>query len=142
MRARCGVSGSPASSHLPLTLPAMRLAQELRSRKIAAASPLPQGERGRRRLLWMMKTRTRFRKPSCRSLVGSRREWTMADDYTIERTRSGFQYLIPGTERRTLPKCAKPEHSREGDQYVIPGAEPITTRELLSRLAGKPIRPR
>jgi hypothetical protein len=66
----------------------------------------------------------------------------MADDYTIERTRSGFQYLIPGTERRTLPKCAKPEHSREGDQYVIPGAEPITTRELLSRLAGKPIRPR
>jgi hypothetical protein len=55
----------------------------------------------------------------------------MADDYTIERTRSGFQYLIPGTERRTLPKCAKPEHSREGDQYVIPGAEPITTRELL-----------
>ena len=61
----------------------------------------------------------------------------MADDYTIERTRSGFQYLIPGTERRTLPKCAKPEHSREGDQYVIPDAEPITTRELLSRLAGK-----
>ncbi len=56
----------------------------------------------------------------------------MADDYTIERTRSGFQYLIPGTERRTLPKCAKPEHRREGDQYVIPGAEPISTRELLS----------
>ena len=88
-------------------------------------------------MLWMMPERTRFRKLSCRSLVGSRRESTMADDYTIERTRSGFQYLIPGTERRTLPKCAKPEHSREGDQYVIPGAEPITTRELLSRLAGK-----
>jgi len=33
---------------LPLTLLAMRLAQELRSRKIAAESPLPQGERGTR----------------------------------------------------------------------------------------------
>jgi hypothetical protein len=66
----------------------------------------------------------------------------MADDYPIERTGAGLQYLIPGTERRTLPKCAKPEHAREGDQYVIPGAEPISTRELLSRLAGKPIQPR
>jgi hypothetical protein len=33
---------------LPLTLLAMRLAQELRSRKIAAESPVPQGERGTR----------------------------------------------------------------------------------------------
>jgi hypothetical protein len=53
----------------------------------------------------------------------------MANDYQIERTRSGLQYLIPGTERRTLPKCGKPEHGREGDQYVIPGAEPIPTRD-------------
>jgi hypothetical protein len=66
----------------------------------------------------------------------------MADDYQLERTRSGMQYLIPGTERRTLPKCARPEHAREGDQYVIPGAEPISTGELLTRLAGKPISPR
>jgi hypothetical protein len=58
----------------------------------------------------------------------------MADDYQIERTRSGLQYLIPGTERRTLPKCARPEHEREGDQYMIPGAEPISTRDLLARL--------
>ena len=65
-----------------------------------------------------------------------------AGKYTIERTSSGLQYLIPGTERRTRPKSTKPELPREGDQYMIPGAEPISTKELLSRLAGKPIQPR
>lgn len=65
-----------------------------------------------------------------------------ADKYQIERTSSGLQYLIPGTEMRTRPKSTKPELPREGDQYMIPGTEPISTRELLSRLAGQPIRPR
>ena len=62
--------------------------------------------------------------------------------YPIELTSSGLQYLIPGTEMRTRPNSTKPELPREGDQYMIPGTEPISTRELLSRLAGKPIQPR
>lgn len=63
-------------------------------------------------------------------------------NYPIERTSSGLQYLIQGTEMRTPPHSTKPELPREGDQYMIPGTEPISTRELLSRLAEKPIQPR
>jgi len=65
-----------------------------------------------------------------------------AETYPIERTASGVQYLIPGTELRTRPKPTKPELPREGDQYMFPGTEPISTRELLSRLASRPIGPR
>jgi len=65
-----------------------------------------------------------------------------AENYPIEQTASGVQYLIPGTERRTRPKSTKSELPREGDQYMFPGTEPISTRELLLRLVSKPIRPR
>lgn len=66
----------------------------------------------------------------------------MADDYPIEQTSSGFQYLFPGTEKRTFPRSAKLEPPKEGDHYVFPGTEPISTRELLLRLARKPLQPR
>ena len=62
--------------------------------------------------------------------------------YPIERTSSGLQYVIPGAEKRIRPNSSKLELPQEGDQYMIPGTEPISTRELLSRLAKKPIRPR
>ena len=65
-----------------------------------------------------------------------------AESYPIERTPSGLQYLIPGTELRTRPNSTKPELPKEGDQYMFPGTEPISTRELLLRLASKPIGPR
>lgn len=48
-----------------------------------------------------------------------------AESYPIERTPSGLQYLIPGTELRTRPNSTKPELPREGDQNVFPGTEPI-----------------
>jgi hypothetical protein len=63
-------------------------------------------------------------------------------DFPVEKTSVGDQYLIPGTERRTRPNSSRPEFSRESDQYILPGTEPISTRELLSRLADRPIRPR
>ena len=63
-------------------------------------------------------------------------------NYPIEHTPCSLQYVIPGTEVRTPPNSIKPELPREGDQYMIPGTEPISTRELLSRLADKPIQPR
>jgi len=63
-------------------------------------------------------------------------------DFPVENTPAGAQYLIPGTEKRTRPKSTKAELPREGNQYIIPGAEQISTKELLSRLAKKAIRPR
>jgi hypothetical protein len=63
-------------------------------------------------------------------------------DYPVEKTSLGDQYLIPGTERRTRPRSNRPECPLEGDQYALPGTEPISTRELLARLAEKPIQPR
>ena len=65
-----------------------------------------------------------------------------ARDYPAERTSSGIQYLIPGTEARTRPRSTKPELPREGDQYMIPGAEPISTGELLLRLVNRAMQPR
>jgi hypothetical protein len=42
-----------------------------------------------------------------------------AENYPIERTASGLQYLIPGTGLRTRPNSTKPELPREGDQYMF-----------------------
>ena len=57
-------------------------------------------------------------------------------DFNIEKTKTGMQYVIPGTERPT--KIKRRKFSSDGDQLVIPGAERISTKEYLSRLAEKP----
>ena len=48
-----------------------------------------------------------------------------------ERTRAGFQYVIPGAERRPVPRSQ--DYLREVAQLVIPGAERIPVHELLQR---------
>ena len=58
-------------------------------------------------------------------------------DYTIEKTSSGMQYVIPGTEKLPAPKGRR--FKADGDQLVIPGAERISNREHLLRLAAKPL---
>lgn len=63
-------------------------------------------------------------------------------DYPVEKTSLGEQYIIPGTERRTRPKSSRPECPLEGEQYILPGTEPISTGELLCRMAEKPLQPR
>ncbi len=65
-------------------------------------------------------------------------------DFTIEKTEFGLQYVIPGMER--IKKSERPvfkaDRTPAGDQLVIPGAETISTKEYLTRLAGKPLVPR
>ena len=61
-----------------------------------------------------------------------------AEKYPIERTWSGLQYLILGTEMRTRPNSTKPELPREGDQYIIPGMEPISTDNCFQGLPPSP----
>ena len=63
-------------------------------------------------------------------------------DYPVEKTRLGDQFLIPGTELRTRPNGLRPDCSLEGDQYILPGTEPISTGELLARIAEQPLQPR
>ena len=60
--------------------------------------------------------------------------------YQVEKTAIGMQYVIPGTERVVKPK--RRVYRTDGDQLVIPGAEKISTAEYVSRLAAKPITPR
>ncbi len=61
----------------------------------------------------------------------------------IEKTKEGWQYVIPGTER-IIPKKVKPRRytvdTIEGyTQYVIPGAEQVSLREILARKMAQPI---
>jgi hypothetical protein len=65
-------------------------------------------------------------------------------DFTVEKTATGQQYVIPGTERVVKPKrrTFKTETTPAGDQFLIPGTEPISTKEYLKRLAEKPLTPR
>ena len=60
--------------------------------------------------------------------------------YQVEKTAIGMQYVIPGTERVVKPK--RRVYRTDGDQLVIPGAEKISTAEYVARLAAKPITPR
>lgn len=61
----------------------------------------------------------------------------------IEKTKDGWQYVIPGTER-IIPKRSK-RNSFKVDiidghsQYVIPGAEQKSIREMLVRKMSQPI---
>ena len=65
-------------------------------------------------------------------------------EYRVEKTATGLQYVIPGTERIVGPRLRAFETDRTpaGDQLVIPGAEKISTAEYVARLAMKPITPR
>lgn len=61
----------------------------------------------------------------------------------IEKTKDGWQYVIPGTERIT-PKPLKRKLFNvdlvDGQsQYVIPGAEQASIREMLVRKMSQPM---
>ena len=60
----------------------------------------------------------------------------------VEKTMSGWQYVLPGAERKMSIAAERPAYQVDGDQFVIPAAEAITTRQLLRRKLAAPIRPR
>ena len=62
-------------------------------------------------------------------------------NYQVDETSAGQQYVLPGAERIT-PVAPPTPHSTDGAQFVIPGAEQISTGELLTRKMAEPIRPR
>jgi len=66
-------------------------------------------------------------------LTGSR----MAD---IERTNAGFQTVIPGCERRTLPKSTS--SADDTGQGLLGFYRPPSLREKLTALAEAPMQPR
>ena len=58
----------------------------------------------------------------------------------IERTRAGFQAVIPGCERRTLPKSTT--SSDDTGQGLLDFYRPPTLREKLAALAEAPLQAR
>lgn len=56
----------------------------------------------------------------------------------IDRTPAGLQMVIPGCERRTLPKAVM--HADEGGQGLLQFYAPPTLREKLMKLASTPMR--
>lgn len=61
-------------------------------------------------------------------------------DFNVERTRAGLQFMIPGTEKPiAMPRIRYPA---DGPQLVIPGAEQISGKSLVNRMIQKPLRPR
>jgi hypothetical protein len=58
----------------------------------------------------------------------------------IERTAAGLQIVIPGCERRTLPKSAS--RADTNGQGLLSFYRPPSLREALSRRAAAPLRPR
>ena len=65
-------------------------------------------------------------------------------EFQVEKTTTGMQYVIPGTERivRPKPRAFKADWTPAGDQLVIPGAERISKAEYVSRLVDRPLTPR
>jgi hypothetical protein len=63
-------------------------------------------------------------------------------EFPVERTAVGLQYVIPGAERQLPRVTDRTKYAVEGEQLVIPGADPVPAKELYSRLALKPLRPR
>jgi hypothetical protein len=57
----------------------------------------------------------------------------------IERTSAGLQIVIPGCERRTLPRSVTPADDR--GQGLMPFYRPPSLRETLAHRAGTPLRP-
>ena len=60
----------------------------------------------------------------------------------VEKTRAGWQFVIPGCEAAAGSRPDAPEYSQDGRQFVMPGAEKLSDRDLLQRAADAPIRPR
>ena len=58
----------------------------------------------------------------------------------IERTAAGLQAVIPGCERRTLPKSTT--SSDDTGQGLLEFYRPPTMREKLTALADAPLQPR
>jgi hypothetical protein len=58
----------------------------------------------------------------------------------IERTAAGFQTVIPGCERRTLPKSTT--RSDDAGQGLLEFYRPPTLRETLATRASSPLQPR
>jgi hypothetical protein len=59
---------------------------------------------------------------------------------TVERTSAGLQTVIPGCERRTLPKSAT--HVDEAGQGLLHFYKPSTLREQLAWQADAPLLPK
>jgi hypothetical protein len=58
----------------------------------------------------------------------------------FERTAAGLQTVIPGCERRTLPKSTT--RVDENGQGLLQFYKPSSAREQLARLVEAPLRPR
>jgi hypothetical protein len=58
----------------------------------------------------------------------------------VERTAAGLQTVIPGCERRTLPKSTT--RADESGQGLLHFYKPSSLREELKRRADTPLRPR
>ena len=58
----------------------------------------------------------------------------------IERTPAGFQIVLPGCERRTLPKSTT--RSDDAGQGLLDFYRPPTMREELAARANAPMQPR
>ena len=58
----------------------------------------------------------------------------------IERTSAGFQIVLPGCEKRTLPKSTSA--ADDAGQGLLDFYQPPTLREKLDRLADAPMQPR
>ncbi len=56
-----------------------------------------------------------------------------------ERTLAGVQIVIPGCERRTLPRSVT--RADERGQGLMPFYRPPSLRETLAQRAGAPLRP-
>jgi hypothetical protein len=65
---------------------------------------------------------------------------TRKDMPNVERTPAGMQTVIPGCERRTIPKSDS--RADASGQALLPFYEPPTQKEKLDRLAAAPIKPR
>jgi hypothetical protein len=59
---------------------------------------------------------------------------------TVERTSAGLQTVIPGCERRTLPKSVT--HADDNGQGLLHFYKPPSLREQLAHQADAPLRPR
>jgi hypothetical protein len=67
----------------------------------------------------------------------NRREVDMPD---IERTAAGFQTVIPGCEKRTLPKSTSA--ADDAGQGLLDFYQPPTLREKLATRADAPMQPK
>jgi hypothetical protein len=64
----------------------------------------------------------------------------MIDIPKLERTIAGFQAVIPGCERRTLPKSTR--SSDDTGQGLLDFYRPPSLREKLTALADAPMQPK